>query len=72
MAPEITNEDRLGDVRHCFADITRAIDVLGYTPRVELNEGLEGMTGWLASQVTIDHLAAQHTARRKPLTTGAA
>src|SRR5438132_2285305 len=40
LAPCITNKYRMGDIRHCFADITRAQAVLGYTPSVRLAEGL--------------------------------
>jgi dTDP-L-rhamnose 4-epimerase len=47
----------MGDIRHCFADITRAQAVLGYTPRVTLAEGLEEMVEWLAGQIANDHSA---------------
>jgi dTDP-L-rhamnose 4-epimerase len=47
----------MGDIRHCFADITRAQAVLGYTPRVTLVEGLEEMVEWLAGQIVNDHSA---------------
>src|SRR5205823_10779041 len=43
LEPCITNTYRMGDIRHCFADITRARAVLGYTPAVPLAEGLEAM-----------------------------
>jgi dTDP-L-rhamnose 4-epimerase len=38
--PEVTGEYRLGDVRHVFADATRARDVLGFTARVPFAEGV--------------------------------
>jgi dTDP-L-rhamnose 4-epimerase len=47
----------MGDIRHCFADITRAQAVLGYTPRVTLAEGLEEMVDWLAGQIADDRSA---------------
>jgi UDP-glucose 4-epimerase len=37
---------RVGDVRHSLADITRARELLGYTPRVGLEEGLEKTIDW--------------------------
>jgi dTDP-L-rhamnose 4-epimerase len=57
LEPSITNTYRMGDIRHCFADITRAQAVLGYTPRVTLAEGLEEMVDWLAGQIADDRSA---------------
>ncbi len=57
IVPEITGKHRAGDVRHCFADVMRARDVLGYKPRIELGDGLRQMTEWLSTQVAIDHVA---------------
>ena len=37
--PEVTEKARLGDIRHCFADIELARDLLGYEPRVSLRTG---------------------------------
>ena len=36
-----------GDVRHTWADTTRARDSLGFTPRVSLREGLARQVEWL-------------------------
>ncbi len=30
VAPDITGQYRVGDIRHCFADISKARAVLGY------------------------------------------
>ncbi len=35
-----------GDVRHTWADTTRAREVLGYAPRVSLTEGLKAQVSW--------------------------
>ena len=32
LEPEIAGNYRVGDIRHCFADITLARRVLGYEP----------------------------------------
>jgi dTDP-L-rhamnose 4-epimerase len=53
---EITGKYRMGDIRHCFADISLARDVLGYAPRVELEEGLTELAEWLKRQIAVDHL----------------
>ena len=48
--PCITQTYRMGDIRHCFADITLARSVLGYKPRVTLTEGLHKWVEWLSGQ----------------------
>src|SRR5690606_322179 len=40
LQPEVTGKYRVGDIRHCYADITLAREVLGYVPRYTLAEGL--------------------------------
>jgi dTDP-L-rhamnose 4-epimerase len=54
--PDITQHYRVGDVRHCFADIQRACSVMGYTPRVELESGLAKLVEWLEGQVAEDRV----------------
>ena len=57
IQPEISRKYRVGDVRHCFADITLARQVLGYEPRVTLAAGLVELAGWLEGQVAFDRVA---------------
>jgi len=38
--------DQAGDVRHTYADTTRARDKLGYAPKIDLREGLTRMVAW--------------------------
>ena len=45
--PEITGNYRVGDIRHCFADISRARQLLGYEPQVVVRGGA-GRAGRLA------------------------
>jgi dTDP-L-rhamnose 4-epimerase len=54
LRPEVTCKYRVGDIRHCFADITQARTVLGYEPRVGLEAGLAELADWLQSQDAID------------------
>jgi dTDP-L-rhamnose 4-epimerase len=56
IQPEITSQYRVGDIRHCFADITRAREGLGYQPRVTLEDGLVELAGWLAGQQAQDRV----------------
>jgi len=55
MLQEITGKTKLepthmnprtGDIRHSYADITKARKVLGYNPKVELKEGLTQFVKW--------------------------
>jgi dTDP-L-rhamnose 4-epimerase len=57
IAAEITGKYRVGDIRHCFADITHARKILGYEPRVTLEEGLAELAAWLEGQIATDRVA---------------
>ena len=50
IRPEITGKYRVGDIRHCFADITLAREVLGYKPQIGLDEGIVSLASWLEKQ----------------------
>jgi dTDP-L-rhamnose 4-epimerase len=56
IEPEVTGEYRVGDIRHCFADVTRAQEVLGYTPEVPLEDGMRELAAWLEGQVADDRV----------------
>jgi dTDP-L-rhamnose 4-epimerase len=56
-APEVTGEHRAGDVRHCFADITKARQRLGYAPEVPFEQALEELAEWLRDQRATDRVA---------------
>ncbi|HLX77473.1 MAG TPA: NAD-dependent epimerase/dehydratase family protein [Acidimicrobiales bacterium] len=47
MQPTMTAQFRVGDIRHCFADIERARDLLGYEPLVGLADGLKDLADWI-------------------------
>jgi dTDP-L-rhamnose 4-epimerase len=55
LVAEITDRYRVGDIRHCFADITKAQAILGYQPRVSFDEGLRELAEWLEGQSVEDH-----------------
>ena len=57
IAPEICGKYRVGDIRHCFADITLARQVLGYEPAVTLEDGLVELSDWLRDQAADDRVA---------------
>jgi dTDP-L-rhamnose 4-epimerase len=56
--PEITahvlGKFRAGDIRHCFADISKAKTELGFAPEVDFADGLSELAEWLAGQVADD------------------
>lgn len=41
---------RVGDIRHCVADIQQAQKLLGYEPQVSLEEGLTELIAWYKQQ----------------------
>ena len=57
ISPEITGKYRAGDIRHCFADITKAREVLGFEPCVSLEDGLVDLASWLEGQIASDRVA---------------
>ncbi len=54
IEPEITGKYRVGDIRHCFPDISFAQRVLGYKPRVTLENGMRDLAEWLEQQTAHD------------------
>jgi dTDP-L-rhamnose 4-epimerase len=57
IEPEVTGKYRVGDIRHCFADITLARQVLGYEPQMPFEQGLLELASWLEGQVAYDRVA---------------
>jgi dTDP-L-rhamnose 4-epimerase len=53
LQPALTGEHRAGDIRHCFAEVTRAREVLGFEARRELRDGIPELAEWVARQ-TVD------------------
>lgn len=56
LHPQVTNRYRAGDIRHCFADISQAREVLGYRPTVSFEAGLRRLASWLERQATPDRV----------------
>jgi dTDP-L-rhamnose 4-epimerase len=56
LVPEVTGKHRVGDVRHCFADVAQARAVLGYEPRVRFEDGVAELAEWLRTQVAHDRV----------------
>ncbi|HZS09396.1 MAG TPA: SDR family NAD(P)-dependent oxidoreductase [Blastocatellia bacterium] len=56
ITPEIVGKYREGDIRHCVADITRARTLLGYEPKVTLEQGMQELLDWVRRQNAADHV----------------
>lgn len=61
LKPQLRGKYRVGDIRHCFADIRRAKEVLGYRPKVSLDEGLLELSKWLQGQMAVDMVEAANS-----------
>lgn len=53
IEPEIANHYRVGDIRHCYADIGK-IKEIGFTPKIKLKEGLKNLVEWGRESVAVD------------------
>jgi dTDP-L-rhamnose 4-epimerase len=58
LSPEISGQYRIGDIRHCTADIGRARRVLGYRPSIDFDTGLGELASWLSTQTATDRIEA--------------
>jgi dTDP-L-rhamnose 4-epimerase len=67
MEPQVTGRYRVGDIRHCYADVSLAREVLGYEPQVTFAAGMQELVGWLRGQERpedrVEHHAAELAAR---------
>jgi dTDP-L-rhamnose 4-epimerase len=69
IKPEISGKYRVGDIRHCFADISKAKAILDYEPQVSLEEGLIELAEWLEGQTAEDKVnEASHELATRGLT----
>lgn len=56
IVPHVTGKYRMGDTRHCFADIGMSRRELGFAPAVAFEYGLAELADWLSSQVAHDRI----------------
>ncbi len=57
IAPEITGKARAGDIRNCFADISKARRILQFSPQRSLEDSLGELAAWVAAQTVTDRNA---------------
>lgn len=53
LVPDIVNKYRSGDIRHCFADISK-IKKLGFEPSVSIDMGMKELVDWGKTQEAED------------------
>lgn len=53
---KVTGKYRAGDIRHCYADISKAASKLDYAPKISLEEGMEELVEWLGGRTAEDHV----------------
>jgi dTDP-L-rhamnose 4-epimerase len=56
IEPQIVGKYRAGDIRHCFADVSRSHAQLGYAPEIEFRDGLQELAAWLHDKVADDRI----------------
>jgi len=54
IEPEVAGSFRTGDIRHCFADVSVARELLGFEVEMQLEEGISELAAWLETQETPD------------------
>ncbi len=54
LLPELTGTARAGDIRHCYADMTKAAELLDFRPEVSFEAGIGELIEWLSDQQADD------------------
>jgi dTDP-L-rhamnose 4-epimerase len=54
IEPEIVEQYRAGDIRHCFADTSLAEELLGFRSEILFEDGMRDLLAWLEGQEAVD------------------
>ncbi|MEO1987183.1 MAG: NAD-dependent epimerase/dehydratase family protein [Martelella sp.] len=57
IRPEVLGKVRKGDIRNCFADISKARTLLGFEPGSFLEGALDEFTAWVRGEAVVDNAA---------------
>jgi dTDP-L-rhamnose 4-epimerase len=60
--PEVVNQYRAGDIRHCYADTQLANELLGFRAEIPFEAGMEELLTWLEGQEAADSVDAAREA----------
>jgi len=50
----VNNQYRAGDIRHCYADVSKAGKILGFKAETAFEEGVAELCSWVGSQTSTD------------------
>ncbi len=68
IEPQIIGKFRKGDVRHCFADISKIKEKIGWWPKIRFEEGVKNLISWARdTQAEDKFLQAQAKLAQKSL-----
>jgi dTDP-L-rhamnose 4-epimerase len=56
LEPEVVGKARIGDIRHCFCDGSKAAEMLGFRADKDFDEGLAELAEWVALQTADDRV----------------
>lgn len=56
-SPVITGQSRAGDIRHCYADLTQAQKLLGFSPKIKFSDGVDDLIAGLGAERLEDQSA---------------
>jgi dTDP-L-rhamnose 4-epimerase len=62
VEPQIANEYRAGDIRHCYADTRLARELLGFEAEIPFETGMQDLLAWLEGQEASDSVDAAREA----------
>lgn len=61
LAPQVTQQFRTGDIRHCYADITRLRTTYGFAPTCAFDDGIREWWAWAEGELADDRVLQAHT-----------
>jgi dTDP-L-rhamnose 4-epimerase len=50
----VNNQYRAGDIRHCYADVSRAEKLLGFQASITFEDGVSELCTWVGNQTAVD------------------
>lgn len=62
---QVTGQYRLGDIRHCYADLSQTEKYLGFAPKMSLEDGLRRFCHWATTQPVHEDRSARAEAELK-------
>jgi dTDP-L-rhamnose 4-epimerase len=62
IEPEIVEQYRAGDIRHCYADTRLAEELLGFRAEIPFERGMQDLLAWLEGQEAADSVDAARDA----------